>query len=274
MCKVLEVSRSGFYAWVRRDESARTRADRELADEIRAIHEKSRGTYGVPRIHAELQHRGNRCGRKRVARLMRELGIRAKAGRKFRVRTTDSNHALPVAPNLVAREFVAETTNELWVSDITYIPTAEGWLYLASIIDGFSRRVVGWAMESHMRTSLVLGALQMALQERQPDEGLVHHSDRGSQYASKAHRNVLDAHGIACSMSRSGDCYDNAMKESFFHTLKVECVHDASFATRAQARAAIFEFLAVFYNRQRLHSSLDYRTPEEFERAHEAARAA
>lgn len=271
MCQVLGVSRSGFYAWARRAESARARADRELVDAIRDIHHKSRRTYGSPRIHAELRRRGKKCGRKRVARLMRENGIRAKTQRRFRVRTTDSNHSLPVAPNLIERDFTADAPDHLWVSDITYIPTGEGWLYLASIVDVFSRRVVGWAMEAHMRTSLVLAALQMALGNRQPGQGLVHHSDRGSQYASKVHREILAAHGIACSMSRAGDCYDNALKESFFHTLKVESVHGEDFATRADARAALFEYLEVFYNRQRLHSALGYMTPEEFEAAYHAA---
>ena len=196
---------------------------------------------------------------------MRENGIRSKVYRRFRVRTTDSNHSLPVAANVVAREFTAEAPDRLWVADITYIPTGEGWLYLASIVDVFSRKVVGWAMDSHMRTPLVLAALDMALRERRPGRDLVHHSDRGSQYASKAYRNALAAHGITCSMSSKGNCYDNALKESFFHTLKVELVYGETFATRADARSAIFEYLMVFYNRERLHSALGYMTPEEFE---------
>ena len=271
MCKVLKVSRSGFYAWARRGESERARADRKLSSRIRQIHDESRETYGSPRIHAKLRRGGHHHGRKRVARLMREGGIRAKAGRKFRVRTTDSNHSLPVAPDLVERQFTARGPNELWVSDITYIPTGEGWLYLASIVDVFSRRVVGWAMEAHMRSSLVLSALSMALRSRRPHAGLVHHSDRGSQYAAMAYRDMLETHGIQSSMSRAGDCYDNALKESFFHTLKVECVHGSSFATRADARAAVFEYLEVFYNRERLHSALGFLTPLEFEAAHAAS---
>ena len=213
MCKVLEVSRSGFYAWIRRQESARAREDRKLLAEIRRIHEASRKTYGAPRVHAELRRRGWVCGLNRVARLMRENGIRSKVYRRFRVRTTDSNHSLPVAANVVAREFTAEAPDRLWVADITYIPTGEGWLYLASIVDVFSRKVVGWAMDSHMRAPLVLAALDMALRERRPGRDLVHHSDRGSQYASKAYRNALAAHGITCSMSSKGNCYDNALKE-------------------------------------------------------------
>lgn len=265
MCKVLEVSRSGFYAWAKRRESARSQADRVLLDVIRGIHEESRETYGAPRIQAVLKRQGKGCGRKRVARLMSEDGIASKVRRRFHPRTTDSNHSSPVAPNLVQQDFTAKTRDELWVADITYIPTMEGWLYLASIIDVFSRRVVGWAMEPHMRTALVLAALNMALRGRSPGRGLVHHSDRGSQYASKDYRRALEAHGVQCSMSGKGNCYDNALKESFFHTLKVELVHGESFATRAEAKAAIFEYIEVFYNRQRLHSSLGFLSPEEFE---------
>ena len=267
MCKMLQVSRSGFYAWARRDESARARADQELSEQIVEIHKKSRETYGSPRIHAALRRQGESCSRKRIARLMRDSGIRAKAGRKFRVRTTDSKHGLPVAPDLVERKFSADAPNKLWVADITYIPTGEGWLYLASIVDVFSRRVVGWSMAAHMKTSLVLSALTMALKARHPASGLVHHSDRGSQYASKAHRKVLEVHGIACSMSRAADCYDNALKESFFHSLKVECVHGVSFPTRDAARAAVFDYIETFYNRERLHSALGYTSPVEFEDA-------
>ena len=265
MCTVLGVSRSGFYAWARRAESARSRADQDLAAEVCRIHQESRRTYGSPRIHAALAHRGRRCSRKRVARLMQENGLRAKAGRKFRVRTTDSRHDLPVAADLVRREFRAEAPNRLWVADITYIATGEGWLFLASIVDVYSRRVVGWSMADHMRTSLVLAALHMAIKTRRPGEGLVHHSDRGSQYASEAYQATLRAHGIACSMSRARDCYDNALKESFFHTLKVERIHGEHFATRAEARAAVFDYIEVFYNRERIHSALGYLSPEAFE---------
>lgn len=270
MCEVLRVSRSGYYAWARRGESARASADRDLSTEIQRIHDDSRETYGAPRIHAQLQRNGQRCGRKRVARLMRESGIQAKAGRKFRVRTTDSNHDLPVAANIVDRQFTADAPNQLWVSDITYIPTGEGWLYLASIVDVFSRRVVGWSMKAHMRTSLVLAALTMALRDRRPGCGLVHHSDRGSQYASMAYQAVLDDHDAVCSMSRAGDCYDNALKESFFHTLKVECVHGQRFATGDEARAAVFDYIESFYNRERMHSALGFMSPDEFEAANAA----
>jgi len=267
MCKVLEVSRSGFYSWLKRDESSRARANRELTAEIREIHLESQGIYGAPRIHAVLQYRGHKCGLNRVASLMQKAGIFSKTRRRFRVRTTDSNHSLPIAPNLVERDFTAEKPDQLWVADITYIPTGEGWLFLAAIIDVYSRRVVGWAMEPHMHTSLVMSALNMALGSRQPGVGLVHHSDRGSQYASKEHRRALETQGIRCSMSRKGDCYDNALMESFFHSLKVEWIYDEFFATRREAKAAIFEYLEIFYNRVRLHSSLGYVSPVEFETA-------
>jgi len=265
MCKVLEVSRSGFYSWLKRDESSRARANRELTAEIREIHNESRGIYGAPRIHAVLQRRGRKCGLNRVTRLMQEAGICSKTRRRFRVRTTDSNHSLPIAPNLVERDFTAEEPDQLWVADITYIRTGEGWLFLAAIIDVYSRRVVGWAMEPHMRTSLVLSALNMALGRRQPGVGLVHHSDRGSQHASKEYRRALEKQGITCSMSRKGDCYDNALMESFFHSLKDEWIYDEFFATRREAKAGIFEYLEIFYNRVRLYSSLGYVSPLEFE---------
>lgn len=265
MCDALNVSRSGFYAWESREESPRKREDREILEGIKEIHEESRDTYGSPRVHAELQRRGRSHGRKRIARLMRQNGIFGKARSRRRVRTTDSNHTDPIAPNLVDRRFGAEAANQLWVADITYIPTGEGWLYLASIIDVFSRKVVGWAMDETMKTELALSALRMALGERKPEAGLVHHSDRGSQYASKEYRDTLQASGIICSMSRKGDCYDNALKESFFHTLKTELIRDSGFKTRASAKTAIFDYIEAFYNRIRLHSALDYRSPAEFE---------
>ena len=264
MCSVLEVSRSGFYAWHKRGESPRQRANRRLTGLIVEIHKKSRGTYGSPRIHVELRARDERCGKNRVARLMREAEIRSKVRRKFRV-TTDSSHSLPVAPNLLDQRFVATHPNEIWLADITYIPTDEGWLYLASILDLFSRAVVGWSMDSTLRTSLVLAALRMAIGRRMPGPGLIHHSDRGSQYASSEYQRLLNDHGILCSMSRKGNCYDNAVKESFFHTLKTELVHHERFRSRAAARASLFEYMEVFYNRERRHSSLGYLTPEEFE---------
>jgi putative transposase len=264
MCRVLEVSRQGFYAWCRRGVSGRKLDDASLAARIKAIHARSRGRYGSPRVHAELRRQGVRIGKKRVERLMREQGLEARRRRKFR-RTTDSKHDLPVAPNLLERDFKTDAPDRVWVTDITYVFTQQGWLYLAAILDLFSRRVVGWAMSTSLDRGLALDALHMALENRQPPRGLVHHSDRGCQYASHDYRRLLDAHGIVCSMSRKGDCWDNAVAESFFGGLKSELVNDADFATRAEARTAIFEYIEVFHNRQRLHSSLGYLTPVEFE---------
>jgi transposase InsO family protein len=260
----LEVSRSGFYAWLKREESARSREDRRLLSEIKEIHKGSRGTYGVPRVHEELRTRGKRCGKNRVARLMRGAGLQSKVRRRFR-KTTDSSHSRPVAPNLLEGKPVPERPNEVWVADITYIPTAEGWLYLASIMDLCSRLIVGWSMDATLKTSLVLGALRMALGRRSPGRGLIHHSDRGSQYASEAYQEVLREHGIACSMSRKGNCYDNAFKESFYHTLKTELVCHERYPSRTAARASVFDYIEVFYNRERRHSSIGYHTPSEFE---------
>jgi transposase InsO family protein len=267
MCKTLEVSRSGFYAWLGRGESNRAREDRRLTALIRDIFAESRRIYGVPRVHQTLRHRGVRCSRKRVARLMRRAGLRSKVKRRFRVKTTDSKHGLPIAPDRLGQDFNAHATNEVWLSDITYIPTDEGWLYLASIMDLFSRKIVGWAMDETLHASIAVNALRMAIEQRQPSPGLTHHSDRGVQYAATEFRAVLDAHGLVASMSRTGNCYDNAMKESFFHTLKTELVNHEQYRTRAEARASVFEYIEAFYNRQRLHSALEYLSPVDFERA-------
>ena len=263
-CRVLGVSPSGFYAWRRRPGGRRAEADRELSREIAAIHAASRGTYGCPRVHAELRDRGHHVSRKRVARLMRASGLQARRKRRFRA-TTDSRHAHPVAPNLLEQRFEATRADEIWLADITYVPTAEGWLYLAVILDLFTRQVVGWAMDREMPQALTLRALMMALARRRPLPGLIHHSDRGSQYAATAYQNALRAHGIRCSMSRKANCFDNAPAESFFGTLKTELVHQQHYATRAAARRAIFEYMEVFYNRQRRHSALGYKSPAEFE---------
>ena len=265
MCRVLEVSTAGYYAWSKRKPSRRHVANQRLVMAIKDIHVGSRRTYGAPRVRAELVARGAAVGRNRVARLMRQEGIQARRKRKFR-RTTDSKHALPVAPNVLQRDFEADAPNEAWVTDITYIWTLEGWLYLAAILDLFSRRVVGWAMSTSLDRGLALDALQMALQARQPPPGLVHHSDRGCQYASHDYRAVLDAHGIVCSMSRKGDCWDNAVAESFFGSLKAELINDMDFATRAEARSAIFDYIEVFYNRRRRHSYLGFLSPADHER--------
>lgn len=264
MCSTLGVSRSGFYAWCARDESRRDVEDRQLLAAIREEHVRSRETYGSPRIHAALKRRGESCGLHRVERLMRRANIRSKVRRKFR-HTTNSDHAYPIAPNILGRKFDVAGPNQVWVSDITCIWTDEGWLYLASTLDLFSRRIVGWAMSERETASIAVDALEMAIGRRSPPPGLVHHSDRGIQYAAHAFRGLLESRGIVCSMSGTGNCYDNAVKESFFHTLKTElCVHEA-YATRDQARASVFDFIEVFYNRQRLHSTLGYVSPAEFE---------
>lgn len=266
MCKTLEVSRSGFYAWLVRRESDRAREDRRLSILIRGIFAESRGIYGVPRVHKTLQQRGVRCSRKRVARLMQEAKLRSKTRRRFRVKTTDSKHDHPIAPDRLGRDFSAKAPNEVWASDITYIPTDEGWLYLASIMDLFSRRIVGWSMSATLHASIAGEALRMAIEQRQPPIGLIHHSDRGVQYASAEFRAILAEHGVVASMSRKGNCYDNAAKESFFHTLKTELVNHERYRTRNEARASVFEYIEVFYNRFRLHSTLGYQAPADFER--------
>jgi len=270
MCKTLRVSRSGFYAWLGRDESDRARDDRRLTALIHGIFDESRKTYGAPRVHRTLRKRDVCCGRKRVARLMKASNIRPKTRRKFRVKTTDSNHKHPIAPDLLCRDFNATSPNQAWVSDITYIPTDEGWLYLASTMDLFSRMIVGWSMAPSLKAVLVIDSMNMAIGRRSPQTGLIHHSDRGVQYACGEFRELLDAHGIESSMSRTGNCYDNAVAESFFHTLKTELVHHEHYRTRAEAKASVFEYIEAFYNRQRLHSTLDYCSPIEFEKKNAA----
>jgi putative transposase len=267
LCETLAVSAAGYYAWRQRPRSAQEQRQDTLLVEMRAIHVEFKARYGSPRMHAELVARGHACCVNTVAQLMRDHGIVAKSARKFRITTTDSNHDLPVAENLLDRQFDPSAANEVWLADITYIPTREGWLYLAAVEDLYSRKVVGWSMAEHMESRLVVDALEMAVQRRLPDEGLLAHSDRGSQYASQHYQLLLARHGIACSMSRRADCWDNAPMESFFASLKKELVHDADFATRAEARAAIFEYIEVFYNGQRRHSSLGYVSPAEYEQS-------
>jgi putative transposase len=269
MCAVLEVSASGYYAWRERPESQRDVANRELLAEVRRVHSDSRRRYGSPRVHAALRREGRRVGRNRIARLMRRHGIQARRTRRFR-KTTDSNHAFPIAPNLLARQFTATAPNQVWLADITYWPTLEGWLYLAIVLDMFSRKVVGWAMSDTMSQELTIAALRMAITNRRPGPGLLHHSDRGSQYAAHDYRRLLDEHGMLCSMSRKGDCWDNAPMESFFSSLKTE-LDDGPFETRQAARTALFGFLEGFYNRQRLHSALGYLTPNQKEQIATAA---
>jgi transposase InsO family protein len=264
MCRVLQASPSGYYAWRRRPPSLRAEWRTQLRAAIREVHGASRQTYGSPRVCAALRASGASCCVNTVARIMRENGLAAKVKRRFKV-TTDSGHDLPVAPNHLDRCFGRSRPNEAWVSDITFIATAEGWLYLAAEMDLYSRKIVGWAMSDRLDTALVARALTMALDQRRPGAGLIHHSDRGCQYASGWFRRLLLDHGLVCSMSRKGNAYDNAPMESFFGTLKRELIHRASYATRPQARTAVFEYIEVFYNRQRLHSTLGYQSPADFE---------
>ena len=265
LCGALGVSASGYYAWRGRPESARAVANRALLGDIRRLHEQHRGRYGAPRIHAALRAEGRPVGRGRIERLMRRHGIRAKTPRRFRVVTTDSNHGLPIADNLLDQTFLATRPNQVWLADITYIATDEGWLYLATVLDLFTRKLVGWAMRDHLRQELTIAALTMAIQRQRPARGLIHHSDRGSQYAAGDYRALLEARGIVPSMSRKGNCWDNAPMESWFHTLKTELVHHTAYATRDAAKRDLFAYIETYYNRQRLHSALGYRTPEQAE---------
>jgi putative transposase len=267
MCEALEVSESGYYTWACRSPSAAERRRDTLLAAIRQIHADVKARYGSPRMTRELKARGHECSENTVAELMREHGIRAKTPRRF-VRTTDSNHRLPVAENILDRDFEPTGPNESWCADITYIPTGEGWLYLAVVEDLFSRMIVGWSMDETMESRLVVDALTMALARRRPGAGLLTHSDRGSQYASEHYQRVLAEEGITCSMSEVGQCWDNAPVESFFGRLKCEIEPRELFATRDQARAELFEYLEVFYNRVRLHSSLGFLSPVEFERTY------
>ena len=265
MCRVLGVSPSGYYAWRSRGPSARARRDEGLREAIRAIHEDSRGTYGVPRVHAELSAQGCRVSRKRVARLMREAGL-AGVSRRRGTRTTRTDSSHRTAPDRVERQFQADAPDRLWVADITYVPTWAGFLYLAIVLDVFSRRVVGWSMANHLRTELVLNALNMALARRRPEQ-VVHHSDQGAQYTSLAFGKRCHEMGVIPSTGSAGDCFDNAMAESFFATLECELIDRRSFRTQAEARMAIFQFLEGWYNTRRRHSALGYLSPNDFERA-------
>jgi len=270
MCRVLRVSTSGFYAWLGRGESERAVKDRALVERIVEIHRRSGSTYGSRRVYQELVGEGVRCSRGRIARLMRVNSVSARRRRRFVV-TTDSKHNLPVAPNLLNRQFISAGPNLVWASDITYVWTLEGWLYLAAVIDLHSRMVVGWSMSERLAAPLVLDALTMAISRRDLAAGLIHHSDRGSQYAGADYQRMLASAGMVCSMSRKGDCYDNAVVESFFGSLKTERVHRQQYLTRDQARRDIFAYIELFYNRRRLHSSLGYLSPVQFEAAAKAA---
>jgi putative transposase len=264
LCSVLGVSSSGFYAWRKRRPSQRAKSDAQLALEVRLAHKRGRGTYGSPRVHRELKAHGHCVGKKRVERLMRQEGIQGRQKRRFR-RTTDSNHTQPVAANVLARDFHADAPNTAWVTDVTYVWTAEGWLYLAALLDLFSRRVVGWAVSETNDRALALEALRRALSARHPAAGLVHHSDRGSPYASDDYQAALSERGLVPSMSRKGDCWDNAVAESFFATLRAELLDHEHYATRRAAVASIADYIEGFYNPVRRHSSIGYVSPVEFE---------
>lgn len=266
-CDVLAVSRSGYYAWRNRSPSVTAQRRAALIEQIREVHQASRQTYGSPRVHAELVAQGQTCNRKTVAKCMKQARIRAKTTHRFRVTTTDSNHAHPVAENVVNRNFRPSQKNETWTTDITYIPTDEGWLYLAAVEDLFTREIVGWSMSDRIDSRLVVDALVMALARQCPGEPLVAHSDRGVQYASEHYQRLLKDHGITCSMSRKGNCWDNAPMESFFATLKKELVHHEEYKTRTAARHSLFEYIEVFYNRVRRHSALGYQSPTQFAKA-------
>lgn len=264
MCKILKVSRSGYHNYVKGRFSRRENDDYIILEKIKEIHKNSRCLYGSPRIYQELRKRGLKINKKRVVRIMRKYGIRAKMKRKYKV-TTNSNHSYPVVKDLIGQNFKSTELNKIWVSDITYIWTKEGWLYLACILDLYSRMIVGWQIDQRQSSSLVTTAVSNALSQRGKNPGIIFHSDRGSQYASKEVRDLLAAHGIIQSMSRKGNCYDNAVMESFFHTLKTELIYFENFQTREEAKMKIFDYIEIYYNRQRIHSSIDYFTPVEYE---------
>jgi putative transposase len=265
MCQVLDVSRSGYYSWAKHNTSARQRENERLLLYIQQAYVRGRGTYGSPRITAELRDNGIQCGKNRIARLMKENGIKAKTKRRFTA-TTKSRHDLLVAENLLKRKFPTEAANKVWFSDITFIWTKEGWMYLAAILDAYNRQIVGWSMSDRLNHSILADALDKALRGRKPEAGLIFHSDRGTQYASYAFRDLMDRYGFLQSMSSTGNCYDNAIMESFFHTLKTELIYFEKYQTRREARGSIFEYIEVFYNKVRRHSALNYCSPVEFEK--------
>ena len=266
MCAALDLSASGYYAWRSRPESRRAASNRALIDDIRLIHAESSGTYGSPSVHATLRRHGRRVGRARIERLMRRAGLRGLAALPRRTRTTNSRHTYPIAPNRLGRDFATVAPNQVWLADLTSIPTGEGWLYLAAVLDLSTRKIVGWSMRETLHTEIATEALTMAIERQRPSPGLIHHSDRGIQYAAEAYRQRLAQSGITPSMSRRGDCLDNAPMESFFHTLKTERVHHRIYRTRAEARRDLFGSIEGFYNSHRLHLSLGYISPAEAER--------
>ena len=273
LCRILQVTRQGYYAFLKRPQSARAAGDVVLRERVREVHQRSGRRYGSPRVHEALRREGQRVGKRRVERAMRSMGLCARAPRRYRV-TTAAHPDHPKAPNTLNREFLATKPNQRWVTDISYVWTDEGWCYLAVILDLFSRSVVGWALDASLSTTLPLAALDMALRRRGPVPGLLHHSDRGCQYTSAEYRAELARQGIEVSMSRKGNCWDNAVAESFFSTIKAELIRAPRWTGRLELRSAVFEYIEVFYNRQRLHSSLSYRTPLEIETEYNAAKAA
>lgn len=275
MCEVLKVSKSGYYAWRRHKPGKRQKENESLLGHIEEVHRESRGTYGSPRVKVELNEQGILCGKNRVARIMRDNGIRAKMRKKYKA-TTDSRHTYPIAENLLVHRILRtkerqKPSSMVWVSDITYIPTDEGWLYLAGVMNLRYRKIIGLSMKDRLTEDLTLDALRQAVGRDCPRPGLIHHSDRGSQYACKGYQSLLKEHGILPSMSRKGNCYDNACMESFFHTLKTELIHGERFRTREEAKMSIFEYVEVFYNRMRRHSAVGYKSPAEYERLQNAA---
>jgi transposase InsO family protein len=264
MCQVLEVSENGYYHWRNRGESRRKREDKQLAECIEDAYHQNRGLYGSPRIHAELKAQGISCGRKRVARLMQEKQLSARR-KKRKARTTNSHYHFPLAPNLLEQDFTADAPNKKWMADLTFIETREGWLSLAGILDAYSRKIVGWSMSEHHDAELVTAVLRMALLQQRPGAGLIHHSDRGSEYANTSYQMLLHEHTIQVGMSKKGDYYDNAMIESFWRKLKEECCGQSIFFSRSEAKSAIFEYIEVFYQRKRRHSSLAYLSPVDYE---------
>ena len=265
LCNLLGVSRSGYYEWRDRGPGRRQQEDARLAPQIEALFKEKRRTYGRVRLTHELRARGQSCGQRRVRRLMRAQGLSARPRRRYRPQTTNSRHNHPIAPNLLAQRPAPSRPDTVWVTDLTYLPTTTGWLFLAVVLDLYSRRVVGWAFSHQLNTPLALAALRMALVQRRPAAGLLHHSDRGCQYASEAYRAELKAQGLVASMSRTGNPYDNAAMESFYATLKTECLHPLSLASPADTQAYVFDYLVAFYNRERLHSALGYKSPVDFE---------
>lgn len=264
LCQFMKVCRSAYYAWLQAPESKRALENKALSEKITDIFKASRQTYGARRVKRELARQGENVSLRRIGKLMKAAGLICKTVKKFKV-TTCSNHDKPISPNLLKRNFNVSQKNQCWVGDITYVATQNGWLYLATVIDLYSRKVIGWSMADHMRAELVNDALLMAIWKRKPSKGLIWHTDRGSQYASDSHRSILKDHSITQSMSRKGDCWDNAVAESFFHTLKTELIHHREFKNQVQAKAEVFEYIEVFYNRTRIHSSNNYLSPENYE---------